>query len=60
MPYHGVRPCKCGKYGTFEFVRDCGATGILKCNYCGRARRVKWSYYIRRSEFENKALKEPK
>ena len=48
MPYHGIRRCKCGKYGRFIFVRDCGVTGIVKCQFCDKEKRIKWSLYVRR------------
>lgn len=52
MPYHGVRPCKRCENRKFEIVRDCGATGIIKCTICHKEKRVKWSYFVRRSRFE--------
>jgi len=57
MPYHGIRTCsKCGRYGGFNLVRNCGRTGIVKCNHCGKEKRVKWSLYIDPRRFEQ-ALK---
>ncbi len=47
MPYHGIRPCKCGKYRGWRLVRDCGRTGIVRCVRCGKEKRVKWSLYVR-------------
>lgn len=53
MPYHGIRPCICG-CRKYEFVRDCGRTGIVKCSDCSRAKRVKWSPYITPDRFQPK------
>ena len=52
MPYHGIKSCKCGVYGTFKLLRDCDATGIVKCSHCGNEKRVKWSLYVRREHLK--------
>jgi len=53
MPYHGIQRCVCGT-DNYEFVKDCGRTGVVRCLGCGKEKRVKWSRYIMPQEFQQK------